>query len=99
MFTFDWDENKAKSNLRKHGVSFVEAVSIFEDQRLVTFPDEAHSQDEERLISIGLSHSSRILLAVYTESSSEIIGTQEVIRIISCRKATPLEREIYEENY
>jgi uncharacterized protein len=99
MFTFEWDENKAKSNLRKHGVSFDEAVSIFEDQRLVTFPDEAHSQDEERLISIGLSNSSRILLAVHTEFSAEIVGLKEVIRIISCRKATPLEREIYEENY
>jgi uncharacterized protein len=99
MFTFNWDENKAKLNLRKHGVSFDEAVSIFEDQRLVTFPDEAHSQDEERLISIGLSNSTRILLTVHTDTSSEFSGTDEVIRIIRCRKATRLEREIYEENY
>ncbi len=95
MFTFEWDENKAKSNLRKHGVSFAEAESIFKDQLLITFPDEAHSQNEERLISIGLSNFSRILLAVHTE----VHETQEIIRIISCRKATPLEREVYEENY
>jgi uncharacterized protein len=95
MPIFEWDENKALSNFRKHGISFSEAETIFNDQLLVTFLDEAHSFDEERLISIGLSNVSRILLVVHTEISE----TPEVIRIISCRKATPLEREIYEENY
>ena len=95
MFVFEWDENKGKANLRKHKVSFAEAQTIFEDPFLVTFPDEFHSQEEERLISIGLSKNNRILLTVHTEISKEPDAI--VIRIISCRKATALEREIYEQ--
>lgn len=97
MFTFEWDEEKEKANFRKHKVTFAEAETVFTDELLVTFPDEIHSDEEERFISIGMSEINRLLLVVHTE----IVKTSGniTIRIISCRKATPLERKTYEENY
>jgi uncharacterized protein len=95
MFVFEWDENKEKFNRRKHKVGFAEAKTIFDDRFMITFPDELHSLEEERLISIGLSSINRILLVVHTEISE---NTEPVmIRIISCRRATALEREVYEQ--
>ena len=94
---FEWDENKAKSNLRKHKIGFEEAETIFNDPLVVTFADEFHSPEEKRLISIGLSNVNRILLVVHTEVSDK--GDEILIRIISCRKATVLERKIYEEQF
>ena len=92
---FEWDRNKARLNLVKHKVSFEEGKTIFEDPFLITFPDEFHSQNEDRLISIGESSQKRILLAVHVErlQSDKLI----TIRIISCRKATAVEKKIYEE--
>ena len=92
---FEWDAKKAKANLKKHKVSFEEAKTIFNDPLLITFPDEEHSEAEERFISIGMSASDRVLLAVHTEREE----TEDllIIRIISCRKATPSERRVYEE--
>lgn len=92
---FEWDENKAKQNLRKHKVSFEEAKTVFNDPLLITFPDEYHSDNEERYLNIGLSARNKILLVVHAEhkESQETI----VIRIISCRKATVSERKTYEE--
>lgn len=95
MFIFEWDEEKAEANLQKHKVSFEEAETVFDDQFLITFPDEFHSIEEERFISIGYSNNSRILLVVHTEQSEK--ADEIIIRIISCRKATALEREIYEQ--
>ena len=95
MFIFEWDEEKAKTNLRKHKVSFEEAETIFNDESLITFPDEIHSIEEERFISIGYSIINRVLLVVHTENSEQ--DKEIVIRIISCKKATALEREIYEQ--
>lgn len=95
MFVFEWNENKEKANLRKHKVGFAEAKTVFEDRFLVTFPDEFHSFEEERFISIGFSNLNRMLLVVHTEVSENTEAI--VIRIISCRKATALEREIYEQ--
>ena len=92
---FEWDAKKARINLEKHRVSFEEAQTIFADPFLVTFPDEFHSQTEERFISIGLSTRERVLLVVHTER--EEINERIIIRIISCRKATLSERKIYEE--
>lgn len=92
---FEWDKNKASANLRKHKVSFEEGKTIFADELLVTFPDEIHSDNEERFISIGTSANSRLLLLVHTEKDFE--ENNIVIRIISCRKATKLEREVYEQ--
>ncbi|MDQ3006044.1 MAG: BrnT family toxin [Chloroflexota bacterium] len=94
-FIFEWDTRKARTNLEKHKVSFEEAQTIFIDPLLVTFPDELHSQTEERFISIGISMQERALLVVHTER--EEIGERIIIRIISCRKATLSERKIYEE--
>ncbi len=91
---FEWDAEKAKANVRKHRVSLEEAKTIFNDPLLISFRDQEHSFTEERLISIGMSTSNRILLAVHTER--EAIEGELVIRIISCRKATPSERRVYE---
>lgn len=88
--TFEWDEVKAKENLRKHEVSFEEGKTIFNDPFLFTFPDNEHSADEERYINIGLSVNGRILILTYTDQ-------QDKICIISCRKATARERRFYEE--
>lgn len=95
MVIFEWDEDKAKTNVSKHKISFEEAELVFNDEFLVTFPDEFHSIEEERFISIGFSNVNRILLVVHTE---QIENSEEmIIRIISCRKATALERQVYEQ--
>ncbi len=93
---FEWDENKALLNFEKHKVSFEEAKSVFNDPMLITFLDENYSNYEERLISIGVSSNSRLLLVVHTEQESN--GDTILIRIISCRKGTKNERRRYEEN-
>lgn len=88
--TFEWDEDKARANLKKHKVSFEEGKTIFNDPVLFTFPDEEHSENEERYINIGTSEKGRILVLTHTERQGKI-------RIISCRKATGRERRFYEE--
>ncbi len=88
--SFEWDEEKAKANLKKHRVSFDEATTVFTDSFSITISDPDHSVDEQRYIDIGISDNGRVLVVVYTERGSDI-------RIISCRKATPSERKIYEE--
>jgi len=93
---FKWNKNKAKRNLKKHKVGFEEARTIFGDPLLVTFSDEEHSEIEDRSISIGLSTNRRLLLVVHTDQ--EVEETVIEIRIISARKATPLERRTYEES-
>ncbi len=95
MLIFEWDENKEKANFRKQKISFAEAETVFADRFVVTFSDDAHSHEEERFISIGLSSINRILLVVHTEFAENADAIS--IRIISCRKATVLERKIYEE--
>ena len=87
---FEWDEEKAKANLKKHRVSFEEATTVFLDPFSMTIPDPDHSVEEQRFIDIGSSDKGRVLVVVYTERGSNI-------RIISCRKATPSERTLYEE--
>jgi len=88
--TFEWDENKAKANFKKHEVSFEEAKTVFNDPLLLTFPDFEHSNGEQRQLSIGLSAQGRVLIVVHTDRSKNI-------RLISGRKATPSERRIYEQ--
>jgi uncharacterized DUF497 family protein len=92
---FEWDRNKARENLRKHKVSFEEAKTVFNDPLFIMFADEGHSQSEERFIGIGMSLSSKILLVVYMERLEA--EEYNLIRIISCRKATVRERKTYEE--
>lgn len=93
---FEWDAKKARENRRKHRIGFEEAKTVFGDPLLLTYPNESHSAIEERYISIGLSVKNHILLVVHSDCLRNAIGW--VIRIISCRKATPLERKAYEEN-
>lgn len=91
---FEWDRSKAEKNIAKHKISFDEAKTVFNDPFLITFPDEYHSESEERFISIGISSRNRMLLVVHTEHTET---GKIIIRIISCRKATGSERKIYEE--
>lgn len=88
---FEWDEEKARSNLKTHKVSFEEGATIFHDSFVATRPDPDHSEEEQRLISIGVSVKGRLLVVSYTERGDKT-------RIISCRKATPTERRIYEKS-
>ncbi|MCL4709229.1 BrnT family toxin [bacterium] len=88
--TFEWDEVKARANLRKHRVSFEEAKTIFGDPFLMTFPDPDHSIDEARYLNIGRSAKGRLLIVIHTEREPNI-------RLISGRKAKPGERKFYDE--
>jgi uncharacterized DUF497 family protein len=87
---FEWDDDKAKKNLKKHGVSFEEASSVFGDPLALTIPDPLHSVEEDRFITLGESHRRRLLVVVSTERGDRI-------RIISARVATRRERKNYEE--
>ncbi len=85
---YQWNRDKAAVNLRKHGINFADAVSVFSDDLAITVPDERF--DEERFITIGVDAFVRVLVVVYTIRDDEI-------RIISARKATRQERQQYEE--
>ncbi len=87
---FEWDEEKAAANLAKHGVSFEEAGTIFDDPLYVDFYDPDHSSGEHRYIIIGESRQGRLLVVSYTEPG-------DVTRLISAREVTRSEREAYEE--
>lgn len=91
---FEWDIHKARRNLQKHSISFEEAKTIFNDPLLLTYPDEWHSELEERYISIGYSSHRHTLLVIHTE---QVFEEEILIRIISSRKATPRERRAYED--
>ncbi len=88
---FEWDESKAAANLKKHGISFKEAKTVFDNPLALIFDDEAHSIDEQREIIIGHSRKNQLLLVCFTQRPS-------AIRIISARIATSREREDYEKN-
>ena len=88
---FEWDRKKAEANRATHGIDFEEALTIFRDPLARIFEDPEHSEDEPREIIIGHSVEQRLILVCFT-----VRGTR--IRIISARKATPLERKDYEEN-
>ena len=87
---FEWDTSKAASNLNKHGVSFEEAQTVFDNPLAFIFEDEAHSITQHREIIIGHSHRNRLLLVSFTERPN-------AIRIISARLVTRKEREDYEQ--
>jgi len=91
MISFDWSPAKARANLSKHGVSFEEAQSAFYDEYARQFFDEAHSEEEERFILLGMSNRLRLLIICHCERSGG-----NVIRIISARKATAKEKTFYE---
>ena len=88
---YEWDPQKAARNLRKHGVSFDEAITVFLDPLALTFDDPDHSVDERRFITIGLSIEQRLLFVAHADRS------EDRIRIISARRATRGESHEYQE--
>jgi uncharacterized protein len=86
---FEWDTNKARRNLAKHGISFEESSTVFGDPRSLTILDAVHSKVEERFVTIGASHRGKLLVVVHTERGDSI-------RIISARLASRRERQSYE---
>ena len=87
MADFEWDTNKAQTNLSKHKVDFADAATVFEDDLAITIPD--NGSDEERFVTIGMDALARLLIVVYMYRG-------DAIRIISARKATARERREYE---
>jgi len=87
---FSWDPKKAAANLKKHGVSFEEASTVFHDTLSVTGSDPDHSGEEQRFVTFGNSNQDRFLVVAHTDEG-------ETIRIISARLVTRQERSIYEE--
>ena len=90
MLRFEWDESKNKINIKKHGISFEEASSVFNDSEALILNDEVHSDKEDRFIMIGFSYKFNLLVVCHCYRQNE-----EVIRIISARKATKTEKEVY----
>lgn len=86
----EWDDRKNEINKRKHGISFETAAHVFEDINRIEYFDEAHSADEDRFIVLGLVR--KVLFVVYTDRG-------DATRIISARKATKAETEVYYDNY
>lgn len=87
---YEWDEEKAARNLEKHGISFADAATVFDDQLYVDFYDPDHSSDEQRYLVIGMSREGHLVIVSYTERN-------DVIRLISAREVTSAERKAYEE--
>lgn len=89
---FDWDPKKASSNLKKHGVTFEEASTVFADDGAILFDDPDHSADEERFLMLGVSSLTRLCIVSHCYRDED-----NVIRIISARKATTAEENYYNE--
>jgi uncharacterized protein len=89
MIRFEWDPEKARENLKKHGVSFDEAATAFYDPLSATFDDPDHSEGEQRLITVGISSLGRLLVVAHTERGN-------AVRIINARPATAHERKKHE---
>lgn len=88
---FEWDEEKEKANIRKHGIDFATAARVFNDENRIDLYDEGHSEGEDRFITIGLINGTAyVVFVVYTERG-------EAIRLISARKATSSERRMYDD--
>ena len=90
MFSFDWDENKNRINLEKHGITFEEASTVFFDDRAILFDDPEHSIDEDRFLLLGMSETAKVCIVCHCYRESDT-----VIRIISARQATRKEEERY----
>lgn len=85
---FEWDAAKERANRSKHGIGFLEAISVFGDEREFVIHDAGHSADEDRFLSVGVSVRARVLVVCYTERGG-------VTRIISARRATKHEQQTY----
>ena len=90
MYYFDWDENKNRINLEKHGITFEEASTVFFDDRALLFDDPEHSIDEDRFLLLGMSDTAKVCIVCHCYRESDT-----VIRIISARQATRKEEERY----
>ena len=90
MFYFDWDENKNRINLEKHGITVEEASTVFFDDRAILFDDPEHSIDEDRFLLLGMSETAKICIVCHCYRESDT-----VIRIISARQATRKEEQRY----
>lgn len=90
--SFEWDKKKNATNIKKHGISFLEAKTVFYDDEAILFDDPVHSEKEERFLIIGLSRTNKTLIVSHCYREND-----NIIRIISARKATKTERKIYEE--
>jgi uncharacterized DUF497 family protein len=90
MIEFEWDNSKAELNLKKHGVAFKEAATVFRDPLGITIFDPDHSEEEDRFITVGFSGNGRLLMVGHTDRG-------ERIRIINARELSRAEREAYEE--
>ncbi|MCD8216304.1 MAG: BrnT family toxin [Clostridiales bacterium] len=93
MIKFTWDENKNQINKKKHGISFEEAKTVFYDDNAILFDDPEHSVGEERFLIIGLTEKERMCIV------SHCYRDDEIIRIISARRATSREERVYYENW
>mgnify|MGYP003309481480 CR=1 FL=1 len=91
---FEWDENKNEINKKKHGLSFEEAREVFEDEDAILFDDPDHSLDEDRFLIIGETKSLKICIVSHCYRDND-----NIIRLISARKATKKEKKIYEEGW
>ncbi|HWG18908.1 MAG TPA: BrnT family toxin [Terracidiphilus sp.] len=89
---FEWDDEKAAANLRKHGVGFPEATTVVDAPDAIAEPDEVHAEDEPRWIATGFSQLRRVLLVVFTVRGQRT-------RIVSAREASPAERRDYESQF
>ena len=88
---FEWDPKKAAANLRKHKVSFDDAQTVFSDERALLIDDPNHSEDEDRFVLLGLSHSLRLLVVVHCYRADG-----NVVRLISARRADSDEQSLYQ---
>lgn len=86
---FEWDENKNRANIQKHGIDFAEAIYVFSDKFALSIPDDEHSDDEERWVILGKNLHEKVVLVVHTFRDNDII------RIISARKAIKSEQQAY----
>ncbi len=93
-FDFDWDPEKARSNVVKHGVRFEEAMTVLADPLALTVFDEGHSDAEDRWITLGLANTNRLIVVVHTFDEAD---DRIHIRVISARVATPREQRTYRE--
>lgn len=93
MLQFEWDESKNQANIKKHGISFEEATSVFDEEDTLTIFDKLHSQEEDRFLLIGFSYKQNLLVVCHCYRQNGA-----VIRIISARKATKTEEKNYVRN-
>ena len=94
-YNFEWDVNKARTNLSKHKISFEGATSIFRDEKAISISDEVHSKEEERWLTIGMDEVTRTIVVIHTYMSIDKNNCN--IRLISARKATKKEQKFYRE--